>query len=76
MRCPSTVRAVALRTPSACRATERTVDRGDTATNSSEEDRMDVTNNMNVDPSSISRRSLVLRSTSNWWVNTTFKLDI
>lgn len=60
----------------ACRATERTVDRGDTATNSSEEDRMDVTNNMNVDPSSISRRSLVLRSTSDWWVNTTFKLDI
>ena len=52
------------------------VDRGDTATNSSEEDRMDVTNNMNVDPSSISRRSLVLRSTSDWWVNTTFKLDI
>lgn len=60
----------------ACRATERTVDRGDTATNSSEEDRMDVTNNMNVDPSSISKRSLVLRGTSDWWVNTTFKLDI
>lgn len=50
--------------------------RGYTATNSSEEDRMDVTNNMNVDPSSISRRSLVLRSTSDWWVNTMFKLDI
>lgn len=60
----------------ACRATERTVERGDTATISSEEDRMDVTNNMNVDPSSISRRSLVLRSTSDWWANTTFKLDI
>lgn len=60
----------------ACRATERTVDRGDTATISSEEDRMDVTNNMNDDPSSISRWSLVLRSTSDWWVNTTFKLDI
>ncbi len=57
-------------------ATERTVDRGDTATISSEEDRMDVTNNMNVDPSSISRRSLVLRSTSDWRVNTMFKLDI
>ena len=35
----------------ACRATERTVDRGDTATFSNEEDRMDVENNMNVDPS-------------------------
>ena len=52
------------------------LDRGDTATISSEEDRMDVTNNMNVDPSSISRRSLVLRSTSEWRVNTMFKLDI
>ena len=52
------------------------VDGGDTATISSEEDRMDVTNNMNVDPSSISRRSLVLRSTSEWRVNTMFKLDI
>lgn len=58
------------------RVTERTVDRGDTATISSEEDRMDVTNNMNVDPSSISRRSLVLRSTSDWRVNTMFKLII
>lgn len=36
----------------ACRATERTVDRGNTATISSEEDRMDVTNIMDVDPSS------------------------
>lgn len=65
-----------LKAAGACRATERTVDRGDTATISSEEDRMDVTNNMNDDPSSISRRSLVLRSTGDWWVNTTFKLDI
>ena len=60
----------------ASRATERTVARGATAPISSEEDRMDVTNNMNVDPSSISRRSLVLRSTSEWRVNTMFKLDI
>lgn len=69
-------RGCAAHAVSACRATERTVDRGDTATISSEEDRMDVTNNMNVDPSSISRRSLVLRSTSDWRVNTMFKLDI
>ena len=68
--------ADALPAVGACRVTERTVDRGDTATISSEEDRMDVTNNMNVDPSSISRRSLVLRSTSDWRVNTMFKLDI
>ena len=50
MRCPSTVRAVALRTPSA-RAVQP-LDRGNTATTSSEEDRMDVTNIMDVDPSS------------------------
>lgn len=63
----------------ACGATERTVDGGGAAMIPNGENEMDMMNNMNVDssppPSSISRRSSVLRSICYWRANITIPLS-